>query len=86
MHIAYTMYYYSIISLLYEKSIEVFKTNKITHFFTGSMQDYNYAWHGCMEITLEMSCCKYPPASFLESHWKDHLKVLYIQLLQNYIY
>ncbi|XP_060880533.1 carboxypeptidase D-like isoform X3 [Metopolophium dirhodum] len=42
----------------------------------GSMQDYNYAWHGCMEITLEMSCCKYPPASFLESHWKDHLKPL----------
>ncbi|XP_022167083.1 carboxypeptidase D-like isoform X3 [Myzus persicae] len=42
----------------------------------GSMQDYNYVWHGCMEITLEMSCCKYPPASFLESHWKDHLKPL----------
>lgn len=42
------------------------------------MQDYNYVWHGCMEITLEMSCCKYPPASFLESHWKDHLKVLNI--------
>lgn len=39
------------------------------------MQDYNYAWHGCMEITLEMSCCKYPPASFLESHWNDNLKV-----------
>jgi len=44
-------------------------------FFAGSMQDYNYVWHGCMEITLEMSCCKYPPAIFLESHWKDHLKV-----------
>ncbi|XP_001943589.2 carboxypeptidase D isoform X2 [Acyrthosiphon pisum] len=42
----------------------------------GSMQDYNYVWHGCMEITLEMSCCKYPPASFLESHWNDHLKPL----------
>ncbi|XP_026814300.1 carboxypeptidase D-like isoform X2 [Rhopalosiphum maidis] len=42
----------------------------------GSMQDYNYVWHGCMEITLEMSCCKYPPASFLKSHWEDHLKPL----------
>lgn len=46
-------------------------------FFPGSMQDYNYVWHGCMEITLEMSCCKYPPATFLESYWKDHLKVTY---------
>jgi len=46
-------------------------------FFAGSMQDYNYVWHGCMEITLEMSCCKYPPATFLESHWKDNLKVTY---------
>ncbi|XP_025204120.1 carboxypeptidase D-like isoform X2 [Melanaphis sacchari] len=42
----------------------------------GSMQDYNYVWHGCLEITLEMSCCKYPPASFLKSHWEDHLKPL----------
>ncbi|CAH1715999.1 unnamed protein product [Aphis gossypii] len=42
----------------------------------GSMQDYNYVWHGCMEITLEMSCCKYPPATLLEPHWKDHLKPL----------
>lgn len=45
------------------------------YFHAGSMQDYNYAWHGCLEITLEMSCCKYPPASFLESHWNENLMV-----------
>lgn len=50
------------------------------------MQDYNYAWHGCMEITLEMSCCKYPPASFLETHWNENLPVNNNQLLHYSIY
>lgn len=43
--------------------------------FSGGMQDYNYAFHGCMEITLEISCCKYPKASLLESFWKENQKV-----------
>ena len=25
-----------------------------------------------MEITVEMSCCKYPPASELPLHWSEH--------------
>ena len=29
-------------------------------------QDYNYIWHGCMEVTLELSCCKFPPAAELQ--------------------
>lgn len=36
------------------------------------MQDYNYMWYGCMEVTLEISCCKYPPASELPKYWEDN--------------
>ncbi|KAL4223338.1 Syntaxin-binding protein 5 [Mactra antiquata] len=35
----------------------------------GGMQDYNYLAHGVFELTLEIGCCKYPPASKLEDFW-----------------
>ncbi|XP_043192809.1 carboxypeptidase M-like isoform X2 [Amphibalanus amphitrite] len=43
---------------------------------TGGMGDYNYVWHGCMELTLELSCCKYPEARQLRSFWRDNRKAL----------
>lgn len=43
---------------------------------TGGMQDYNYIFHGTMEITLEVSCCKHPKASTLQQHWLDNRKAL----------
>ncbi|KAL9881576.1 carboxypeptidase M isoform X1 [Glossina fuscipes] len=39
---------------------------------TGGMQDYQYVWYGCMEVTLEISCCKYPPAYELRKYWEDN--------------
>lgn len=41
----------------------------------GGSQDYSYVWAGTMEITVEMSCCKYPPASELINQWKEHRQV-----------
>ncbi|XP_075978004.1 carboxypeptidase D isoform X3 [Anticarsia gemmatalis] len=43
---------------------------------TGGMQDYNYLWHGCMEVTLEISCCKFPPAHELAKYWQDNKQSL----------
>ncbi|XP_077355563.1 carboxypeptidase M isoform X2 [Festucalex cinctus] len=43
---------------------------------TGGMQDYNYVWAGCLEVTLEVSCCKFPPARQLPALWADNRKSL----------
>ncbi len=39
----------------------------------GGMQDYNYLNSGCMEITVEQFCTKFPDASLLEGIWNDNL-------------
>lgn len=38
----------------------------------GGMQDYNYIFSQCIEITLEVSCCKYPDPSTLQGFWNDN--------------
>ncbi|XP_015239594.1 PREDICTED: carboxypeptidase M [Cyprinodon variegatus] len=47
----------------------------------GGMQDYNYVWAQCLELTLELSCCKFPQVKELPSLWEDNKKALlaYIQ-------
>ncbi|CAJ1054632.1 Hypothetical predicted protein [Xyrichtys novacula] len=42
----------------------------------GGMQDYNYVWAQCLELTLEISCCKFPPVKDLPGMWTENKKAL----------
>lgn len=35
----------------------------------GGMQDYGYFNYGTIELTMEISCCKYPTSNLLLSYW-----------------
>jgi len=50
---------------------------------SGGMQDYNYYKTNCFEITLELGCCKYPPALYIMPYWYANRDALlkYIELV-----
>ncbi|XP_020298927.1 carboxypeptidase D-like [Pseudomyrmex gracilis] len=51
----------------------------------GGMQDYNYARSNAFEITFELSCCKYPPASTIAYQWQLNKESLIKYLEQAHI-
>ncbi|XP_053506422.1 carboxypeptidase M isoform X1 [Ictalurus furcatus] len=48
----------------------------------GGMQDYNYVWAQCLEITLELSCCKFPPENDLPGLWDANKPALLAYMQQ----
>ena len=36
------------------------------------MQDFNYEHSNCFEITVELTCCKYPDGSTLVDEWNNN--------------
>lgn len=53
-----------------------FHTLMFSSIILGGMSDYNYGFHGCYELTLEISCCKFPHASWLPRLWEENKKSL----------
>lgn len=48
----------------------------------ADMTDYNYIFHGCMEVRFEISCCKYPAIKDLKYIWADNKNALLTYILQ----
>ena len=43
----------------------------------GGMEDFNYLHSNCFEITMELSCCKYPAAKQLAREWELNKESLF---------
>jgi hypothetical protein len=51
----------------------------------GGRQDYMNYWHGCREVTMELSNTKFLPASQLPAHW-GYLRISFLDWLEQGLY
>lgn len=51
----------------------------------GGMQDFNYLSSNDFEITLELGCEKYPPASILQKEWDNNKDALIAYMWESHI-
>ena len=42
----------------------------------GGMEDFNYLHSNCFEITMELSCCKYPARADLPTEWNNNKEAM----------
>ena len=51
------------------------------------MQDYNYIQGDCLELSISLSCCKYPKSEELPKEWGSNKEalLLFIEQVMTYI-